>query len=42
MRETTNLLEAHGIRVIDAREERLSLEDVFIKVVETSRREAPR
>jgi ABC-2 type transport system ATP-binding protein len=40
-RETTDRLEAHGIRVLDAREERLSLEDVFIKVVQTAR-ERPR
>jgi ABC-2 type transport system ATP-binding protein len=36
-RLTTSRLEAQGIHVIEAREVRLSLEDVFIKVVETAR-----
>jgi hypothetical protein len=36
-RATTRRLEAQGIRVLDAREARLSLEDVFIQVVETAR-----
>jgi ABC-2 type transport system ATP-binding protein len=35
--KTTHQLEAQGIHVIEAREGRLSLEDVFIKVVETAR-----
>ncbi len=37
-RSTVGELEAHGIRVIDVREERFSLEDVFISVVERARR----
>jgi ABC-2 type transport system ATP-binding protein len=36
-RATVRRLEAAGVRVLDAREARLSLEDVFIKVVETAR-----
>ena len=36
-RVTTRRLEAEGIRVIEAREARLSLEDVFISVVEQAR-----
>ena len=36
-RATAGRLEAHGIRVIEAREARLSLEDVFISVVEKAR-----
>ena len=36
---TTDLLHANGVRVIDAREGRFSLEDVFISVVEQARRE---
>ena len=36
-RATVADLEAHGIRVLDAREERFSLEDVFISVVEKAR-----
>ncbi len=36
-RTTAGRLEAHGIRVIEAREARLSLEDVFISVVEKAR-----
>ena len=34
----TKKLEANGIRVISAREERFSMEDVFISVVEKARR----
>jgi drug efflux transport system ATP-binding protein len=37
-RATIRELEAHGIRVRDAREQRFSLEDVFISVVERARR----
>jgi ABC-2 type transport system ATP-binding protein len=37
-RATTEKLEKNGIRVIGAREERFSLEDVFIGVVERARR----
>jgi len=37
--ETTRELERNGIRVISAREERFSLEDVFISVVEKARRQ---
>ena len=40
-RATTRQLEAQGIRVIEVREARVSLEDVFIQVVETAR-ERPR
>ena len=36
-RATTRELEKHGIRVIDIREQRFSLEDVFISVVEKAR-----
>jgi ABC-2 type transport system ATP-binding protein len=36
-RATLRDLEAHGIRVVDVREERFSLEDVFISVVEKAR-----
>ena len=36
-RATTRALEQHGIRVIDIREARFSLEDVFISVVEKAR-----
>jgi ABC-2 type transport system ATP-binding protein len=36
-RAIVDRLSAHGIQVIEAREARLSLEDVFIKVVETAR-----
>ena len=36
---TTQKLEAHGIRVITAREGRFSLEDVFISVVEKARQQ---
>ena len=36
-RATVRLLEAQGIHVIEAREARRSLEDVFIQVVETAR-----
>jgi ABC-2 type transport system ATP-binding protein len=38
---TAQRLEAHGIRVIDAREARRSLEDVFISVVEKAREQTP-
>jgi len=38
-RTTTDVLGANGVRVIDAREGRFSLEDVFISVVEQARRE---
>jgi ABC-2 type transport system ATP-binding protein len=37
IRENTERLEAGGVRVIEAREGRLSLEDVFISVVEQAR-----
>lgn len=37
IRENTQKLEAAGIHVIDAREGRYSLEDVFISVVEQAR-----
>jgi ABC-2 type transport system ATP-binding protein len=37
IRENTEKLEAAGIQVIDAREGRYSLEDVFISVVERAR-----
>lgn len=37
IRENTQRLEAEGIRVIEAREGRFSLEDVFISVVEQAR-----
>jgi ABC-2 type transport system ATP-binding protein len=39
-RATTRRLEAHGIHVVDAREARLSLEDVFISVVEKAREQS--
>jgi ABC-2 type transport system ATP-binding protein len=38
-RSITSKLEANGIRVIQAREERFSMEDVFIAVVENARRQ---
>ncbi|HLJ61525.1 MAG TPA: ATP-binding cassette domain-containing protein [bacterium] len=38
-RTTTDVLRANGVRVIDAREGRFSLEDVFISVVERARRD---
>ena len=38
IRENTQKLEAEGIHVIEAREGRFSLEDVFISVVEQARR----
>jgi ABC-2 type transport system ATP-binding protein len=38
---TTSRLEAQGVHVVEAREVRLSLEDVFIKVVETARERHP-
>jgi hypothetical protein len=34
---TIDVLETHGVRVLDAREARFSLEDVFISVVERAR-----
>jgi ABC-2 type transport system ATP-binding protein len=37
IRENTQKLEAAGIRVLEAREGRFSLEDVFISVVEQAR-----
>ncbi len=37
IRENTARLEAEGVRVLDAREGRFSLEDVFISVVEQAR-----
>ena len=37
--ETTQQLEANGIRVLSAREDRFSLEDVFIAIVEKARHE---
>jgi len=37
IRENTQKLEADGIRVLEAREGRFSLEDVFISVVEQAR-----
>jgi len=39
IRTTTQELAAKGIRVLSAREERFSLEDVFIGVVEKARQE---
>jgi ABC-2 type transport system ATP-binding protein len=39
IRETTQWLEAHGLRVLSAREDRFSLEDVFISIVEKSRQQ---
>jgi ABC-2 type transport system ATP-binding protein len=39
MQATTQKLEAHGVQVISAREERFSLEDVFISVVEKARQQ---
>jgi ABC-2 type transport system ATP-binding protein len=36
-RTTRHTLEGHGIRVVDVREARFSLEDVFISVVEKAR-----
>jgi ABC-2 type transport system ATP-binding protein len=38
-RTLTKKLESNGIRVISAREQRLSLEDVFISVVEKARQQ---
>jgi ABC-2 type transport system ATP-binding protein len=38
-RETTSRLNAAGIRVLNAREIRFSLEDVFIGIVEKARLE---
>lgn len=37
MRATAGVLQANGVRVINAREGRFSLEDVFISVVEQAR-----
>jgi ABC-2 type transport system ATP-binding protein len=37
IRENTQRLEAEGVSVLDAREGRFSLEDVFISVVEQAR-----
>jgi ABC-2 type transport system ATP-binding protein len=37
LRATRRALEGHGIRVMDVREARFSLEDVFISVVEKAR-----
>jgi ABC-2 type transport system ATP-binding protein len=37
-RATRRELEANGIRVLDVQEQRFSMEDVFISVVEKSRR----
>jgi regulator of sigma D len=39
IRETTNQLEQNGFRVLSAREDRFSLEDVFISIVEKARLE---
>jgi ABC-2 type transport system ATP-binding protein len=39
IRQTTQRLQDNGLRVIDAREERFSLEDVFIATVENARRQ---
>jgi ABC-2 type transport system ATP-binding protein len=39
IRQTTKKLEANGLRVISAREDRFSLEDVFISIVEKARLE---
>jgi ABC-2 type transport system ATP-binding protein len=39
LRQTTQKLEANGIRVLSAREDRFSLEDVFISIVEKARLE---
>jgi len=38
-RTTTEKLESNGIRVISAREEPFSLEDVFINVIEKARQQ---
>jgi len=38
-RRTTEKLESNGIRVISAREELFSLEDVFINVIEKARQQ---
>jgi ABC-2 type transport system ATP-binding protein len=37
IRDTTKWLEAHGLHVLSAREDRFSLEDVFISIVEKAR-----
>ena len=37
--QTTKWLEAHGLHVLSAREDRFSLEDVFISIVEKARLE---
>jgi ABC-2 type transport system ATP-binding protein len=39
IRATSETLQANGVRVINAREGRFSLEDVFISVVEQARQE---
>jgi ABC-2 type transport system ATP-binding protein len=39
LQKITKKLEANGIRVLDAREGRFSMEDVFISVVEKARQE---
>jgi ABC-2 type transport system ATP-binding protein len=39
IRETTQRLEENGLRVLSAREDRFSLEDVFISIVEKARLE---
>jgi ABC-2 type transport system ATP-binding protein len=39
IRQTTQRLEANGLHVISAREDRFSLEDVFISIVEKARLE---
>jgi ABC-2 type transport system ATP-binding protein len=39
VRSTAEKLQANGIRVLQAREERFSMEDVFISVVEKARQE---
>ena len=39
IRQTTQQLEASGVHVLSAREDRFSLEDVFISIVEKARLE---
>ena len=39
LKKTTTVLQENGIRIISAREERFSMEDVFISIVEKARKE---
>ena len=39
IQKTTKRLEENGLRVLSAREDRISLEDVFISIVEKARLE---